>query len=152
MKICTPSHPVGSHPHRQFIKVRWDCRKAACVRPDNQTALSLAFLGSHGSHLGFAVHTTATKKKQDTQLGILHFGAGGGTPRPKCRRKRRLASECACGRDLTQWVLVLIAATQKAPLSGYFCFGAGGGTRTHMMLPSADFESATSTNSITPAY
>ena len=29
--------------------------------------------------------------------------------------------------------------------------GAGGGTRTHTMSPSADFESATSTNSITPA-
>ena len=31
------------------------------------------------------------------------------------------------------------------------CYGAGGGTRTHTMSPSADFESATSTNSITPA-
>ena len=30
--------------------------------------------------------------------------------------------------------------------------GAGGGTRTHTMSPSADFESATSTNSITPAH
>ena len=30
-------------------------------------------------------------------------------------------------------------------------YGAGGGTRTHTMSPSADFESATSTNSITPA-
>ena len=30
--------------------------------------------------------------------------------------------------------------------------GAGGGTRTHTELPPADFESATSTNSITPAY
>ena len=29
--------------------------------------------------------------------------------------------------------------------------GAGGGTRTHTELPPADFESATSTNSITPA-
>ena len=30
--------------------------------------------------------------------------------------------------------------------------GAGGGTRTHTMSPSANFESATSTNSITPAH
>ena len=30
-------------------------------------------------------------------------------------------------------------------------YGAGGGTRTHTELPPADFESATSTNSITPA-
>ena len=30
--------------------------------------------------------------------------------------------------------------------------GAGGGTRTHTELPPADFESATSTNSITPAH
>ena len=29
--------------------------------------------------------------------------------------------------------------------------GAGGGTRTHTESPPADFESATSTNSITPA-
>ena len=32
------------------------------------------------------------------------------------------------------------------------CFGAGGGTRTHTMSPSTDFESVTSANSITPAY
>ena len=31
-------------------------------------------------------------------------------------------------------------------------YGAGGGTRTHTMLPPTDFESVTSTNSITPAY
>ena len=30
-------------------------------------------------------------------------------------------------------------------------FGAGGGTRTHTMSPSTDFESVTSANSITPA-
>ena len=30
-------------------------------------------------------------------------------------------------------------------------FGAGGGTRTHTMSPPTDFESVTSTNSITPA-
>ena len=30
--------------------------------------------------------------------------------------------------------------------------GAGGGTRTHTESPPADFESATSTNSITPAH
>ena len=29
--------------------------------------------------------------------------------------------------------------------------GAGGGTRTHTMSPSTDFESVTSANSITPA-
>ena len=35
----------------------------------------------------------------------------------------------------------------------YSCFfGAGGGTRTHTMSPSTDFESVTSANSITPAY
>ena len=30
-------------------------------------------------------------------------------------------------------------------------YGAGGGTRTHTMSPSTDFESVTSANSITPA-
>lgn len=30
-------------------------------------------------------------------------------------------------------------------------YGAGSGTRTHTMLPSTDFESVTSTNSIIPA-
>ena len=34
---------------------------------------------------------------------------------------------------------------------GHASFGAGGGTRTHTMSPSTDFESVTSTNSITPA-
>ena len=34
---------------------------------------------------------------------------------------------------------------------GLYWFGAGGGTRTHTMLPSTDFESVTSTNSIIPA-
>ena len=32
-----------------------------------------------------------------------------------------------------------------------YCFGAGGRTRTGTMSPSVDFESTTSTNSITPA-
>ncbi len=31
------------------------------------------------------------------------------------------------------------------------CFGTGGGTRTPKMLPPADFESAASTSSATPA-
>ena len=31
-------------------------------------------------------------------------------------------------------------------------FGAGGGGRTHTMLPSRDFESRASANSTTPAY
>ena len=34
---------------------------------------------------------------------------------------------------------------------GLYWFGAGSGTRTHTMLPSTDFESVTSTNSIIPA-
>ena len=33
-----------------------------------------------------------------------------------------------------------------------FLFGAGDRTRTGTLLPAADFESATSTNFITPAY
>ena len=42
--------------------------------------------------------------------------------------------------------------TQKQPPpKGTAAFGAGGGTRTHTMSPSTDFESVTSTNSITPA-
>ena len=37
--------------------------------------------------------------------------------------------------------------------NGFTSFaGAGGGTRTHTMSPSTDFESVTSANSITPAY
>ena len=35
--------------------------------------------------------------------------------------------------------------------AGHAFFGAGGGTRTHTMSPPTDFESVTSTNSITPA-
>ena len=33
-----------------------------------------------------------------------------------------------------------------------FGHGAGGGTRTHTLSPTTDFESVTSANSITPAY
>ena len=35
---------------------------------------------------------------------------------------------------------------------GLYWFGAGGGTRTHTLSPTTDFESVTSANSITPAY
>ena len=35
---------------------------------------------------------------------------------------------------------------------GLYCFGADGGTRTHTMSPSTDFESVTSANSITSAW
>ena len=39
----------------------------------------------------------------------------------------------------------------NAEVSSVSVDGAGGGTRTHTVSPPADFESATSTNSITPA-
>lgn len=59
----------------------------------NQAALTLAFLGSHGSH-PVGSHPRHTAKKHSTRKwGTVLFGAGGGTPRPKRRRKRRLASE-----------------------------------------------------------
>ena len=35
---------------------------------------------------------------------------------------------------------------------GLYWFGAGGGTRTHTLSPTTDFESVTSANSITPAH
>ena len=39
----------------------------------------------------------------------------------------------------------LIKMQKKGPNGPFFLHGAGGGTRTHTMSPSADFESATST-------
>ena len=51
------------------------------------------------------------------------------------------------------------AGNKKSPkmpenqaLSSLLRSGAGGGTRTHTMSPSTDFESVTSANSITPAF
>ena len=42
--------------------------------------------------------------------------------------------------------------TKKSHLTtGFFCFGAGGRTRTGTVSPPVDFESTTSANSITPA-
>ena len=40
---------------------------------------------------------------------------------------------------------------EKPLFKAVFSVGAGGGTRTHTMSPSTDFESVTSANSITPA-
>ena len=67
------SHPVGSRPHHRMTKVRWDCRFAACVRPANQAALTLAFLGSHGSHPGFTVPTADNKEKAGHPYGYSAF-------------------------------------------------------------------------------
>ena len=93
----------------------------------------------------------------------LGFGAGGGTLRS---RRRLLALRAAqfgsirspAGQNAPPERFVLPASspflyipnpkdTIEAPLG----FGAGGGTRTHTMSPSTDFESVTSANSITPA-
>ena len=82
---------------------RWDCRRAACVRPC-QSGCADACL-----------------------LGVSRISPGGFSSSPHSKKTQH-------------------------PQMGTVLFGAGGGTRTHMMLPSADFESATSTNSITPAY
>ena len=54
--------------------------------------------------------------------------------------------------DLTRCGFSPTLANKKEQHKLLFLFGAGGGTRTHMMSPSADFESATSTSSITPAW
>ncbi len=43
------------------------------------------------------------------------------------------------------------ATKKEGHPKGIPLFGAGGGTRTHTMSPPTDFESVTSTNSITPA-
>ena len=43
-------------------------------------------------------------------------------------------------------------STKRKAAYATFLVGAGGGTRTHTMSPSTDFESVTSANSITPAY
>ena len=73
MRLRALISPVGSPPHRRRTKVRWDCRKAACVRPANQAALTLALLGSHGSHPGFAVPTVGNKEKAGYPYGYPAF-------------------------------------------------------------------------------
>ena len=53
--------------------------------------------------------------------------------------------------DASCWRKGKTLDASNAEVSSVLEDGAGGGTRTHTMSPSADFESATSTNSITPA-
>ena len=53
--------------------------------------------------------------------------------------------------DASCWRKGKTLDASNAEVSSVLGDGAGGGTRTHTMSPSADFESATSTNSITPA-
>ena len=83
-------------------------------------------------------------------------GAGGGTLNPA---ERSSATSCADKGELRtlagslKWFLHPSTTSKYgAPLWGTPYFGAGGGTRTHTMSPSTDFESVTSANSITPAY
>ena len=100
---------------------------------------------------------------KDTIEAPLGFGAGGGTLRSNRRLLALRAAQFGsirspAGQNAPPERFVLPASspliyipnpksTIKAPLG----FGAGGGTRTHTMSPSTDFESVTSANSITPA-
>ena len=61
------------------------------------------------------------------------------------KQKPNSCRQLACG------FLPTSLPTEKAGLRPAFSVGAGGGTRTHTMSPSTDFESVTSANSITPA-
>ena len=57
-------------------------------------------------------------------------------------------------REVEEWVAGQIEETRQglwARVGPHGRAAAGGGTRTHTRLPSPDFESGTSTNSITPA-
>jgi len=67
---------------------RWDT--SAQEPPQAPVGLGMAPAGAHLTRCGFS--PTLTNKKEQHKLLFL-FGAGGGTPRPKSRRKRRLASE-----------------------------------------------------------
>ena len=90
---------------------------------------------------------------QKTTLSTLHGEStrgilGGGTlPRSKNHSPDVFCTSLRTGADLFE-----SHRKQKIghPKDDRF-FGAGGGTRTHTMSPSTDFESVTSTNSITPA-
>ena len=53
--------------------------------------------------------------------------------------------------DVSCWRKGKTLDASNAEVSSVSEDGAGGGTRTHTESPPADFESATSTNSITPA-
>ena len=93
----------------------------------------------------------------------MGLGAGGGTLRSNRRLLALRAAQFGsirspAGQNAPPERFVLPASspflyipnpkdTIEAPLG----FGAGGGTRTHTMSPSTDFESVTSANSITPA-
>ena len=95
--------------------------------------------------------------EKSTSEEVLFSGAGGGTRFARLRALGRSRSQQSTG-------LLLCAARPSSPTHAFrinkkgtadaipFFSGAGGGTRTHTMSPSTDFESVTSANSITPAY
>ena len=95
-------------------------------------------------------------------MGGFCFGAEGGTLRsnlsPLARRAARLRAFAARPRKtptlrrfLSRLRVPLKNGKTKNHRVGGFCFGAEGGTRTHTLSPTTDFESVTSANSITSA-
>ncbi len=53
--------------------------------------------------------------------------------------------------DMPRWLCVRLANTRSDRLVAQLYLGAGGGNRTHTLLPEPDFESGASTSSATPA-
>ena len=119
---------VGHLGPRAAASARWPrngaCDATAAERHAfdraNQAALTLAFLGSHGSHPGFTVPTADNKEKAGHPYGYSAFW---------CRRWDTFALSAAhewrlrfgmapAGAHLTPWVLVRTTAKQKAPRWG----------------------------------
>ena len=110
---------------------------------------------------------SSISQKKKGHYALVSFGAGGGTSplNPSvclCSALPKLSAIAPRGtKNAALWRFFGFAAVPFESLhlshkrkKGHYAlisFGAGGGTRTHTMSPSTDFESVTSANSITPA-
>ena len=76
------------------------------------------------------------------------------TANEMCMKFSCTISGCPAGArkwHISYFATLLHSKKGTPPLRMVFLFGAGGGTRTHTVSLPTDFESVTSTNSITPA-
>ncbi len=93
--------------------------------------------------------------RQHEVVSYPSSAAGGGDSEPRPQAGIKLRQKSASGSVYRQLEVTFRPSSAPIAKGGRFappfCFGAGGGTRTHTMSPSTDFESVTSTNSITPA-
>ncbi len=114
-------------------------RKTGCAQANQGAALHIIRSLSAVYHQPDGLYII--KPQENTRWRVMRY-KGGLPPLMICTARCAVMICQACGLD----------QKEKESISTPSLFGAGGGTRTHTMSPSTDFESVTSANSITPAY